>query len=437
MSEPGAAQPKIDRLFVLGLDGVPHSFLARGIASGLLPRLAALVARGRLAKIHSEIPAVSSVAWASFATGADPATHGIFGFVDRRAETGEIFIPTARNRRAPMIWQRLNDTGRPAVAINVPSSFPPDRILGCVISDFLCPTVERACPRGDIVLELKEMNYVIDVDAALGRAEDKRPFLAALHDALAKRRTLALRLLDREAWDYFQLHIMETDRINHFLWDAYEDPAHPLHEDFLGFYREVDALAGEMIERVGKRARWLVLSDHGFARAQFEVNVNALLRDLGFLRYAPGGDPMSLEPVDPTSAAFSLLPGRVYINLAGRERRGSVAPHRREALMAEVADALGGVRHPETREPVFAAILQSAEVYSGPLLEQACDLIALPWEGIDPRAGFREEGSPFKAASMPGIHTYDDAFAIDDGGVLRGDEPGIREVGARVAEVLL
>jgi len=422
------------RLFVLGLDGVPHSFLERGIASGHLPRLAELARRAGLKKIVSELPAVSSVAWTSFVTGADPATHGIFGFVDRIAATGEMFIPTARDRRTAPIWQRLSDQGRPAVAINVPGAYPPDAIRGCVVAGFLCPGLDRATHRPDVARRLEEMHYVIDVDATRGRAEDKAPFLAALRDALAKRRDLALWLLDREPWDFFQLHVMETDRINHFLWDAHDDPAHPHHRAFHDFYREVDALAGELIARVEGESRWMILSDHGFTRARGEVNVNALLRDAGLLRYSPA-DAMNLDAIEVSSKAFSLLPGRVYINLAGREKRGSVAKEEYESVVRDVARLLAESRHPETGETVFDAVYRARDVYSGPLLGQACDLIAVGRDGLDLRAGFRG-GEAFAPASLAGIHTYGDAFVIADE-VLSGGEATIRDVGRRIGEVFL
>ena len=423
-----------NRLFILGLDGVPHSFVARGMASGDLPCLAALAKQSPPRKIKSELPAVSSVAWTSFVTGVDPATHGIFGFVDRVAETGAIYIPTARDRRAPALWQRLSERGRAAISINVPGAYPPDDIRGCVVSGFLCPGLDRATTRPDIARKLAEMNYVVDVDAAQGRDPDKTSFLAALRVALAKRRELAQWLLDREPWDYFLLHIMETDRINHFLWDAHEDPGHPLHEAFREFYREVDALAGELIARVAGQARWMILSDHGFCRARTEVNVNALLRDMGFLAYHPA-DAMNLDPVESASKAFSLLPGRIYINLSGRERRGSVARGEYEAVMADLERALMEVHDPATGEAVFSAVHRTRDVYSGPLLPQACDLMVVPREGYDLRAGFRSARA-FAPASMIGVHTYDDAFVMDNG-VLRGDELSIRDVGRRVGEVLL
>lgn len=423
------------RVFVLGLDGVPHSFLQRGIESGQFPCLRALAERAGMKKIRSELPTVSSVAWTSFITGTNPATHGVLGFVDRVAETGELFIPTGRNRRAPAIWKRLSDQGRSAIAINVPASYPPEQIQGCVIAGFLCPALKKVTPRSDVAQKLKEIDYVIDVEAALGRQADKQPFLDQLRKALDRRRELAHWLLDHEPWDYFQLHIMETDRINHFLWDAMEDPNHPDHKAFFEFYRAVDSLAGELIERVSGDARWLVLSDHGFCRARHEVNVNALLRDFGFLKYR-NVEGMTLDPIEPESKAFSLLPGRIYVNLKGREAKGTVPPSDYEFVVKDVASALESATHPESGERLFTDVCATRDIYEGPLLDIACDLIAVPRDGIDLRAGFRAEGSPFGSPSIPGIHTYDDAFVIADGG-LAGDEDSIRDVGRRVGEVLL
>ena len=196
----------------------------------------------------------------------------------------------------------------------------------------------------------------------------------------------------------------------------------------------MDALAGELIARVGDDSRWMILSDHGFARVRGEVNVNALLRDAGLLRYSPA-DAMNLDPIEVSSKVFSLLPGRIYINLAGREKRGCVAQEDYESVVRDVAQVLTESRHPETGEALFAAVHRTRDVYSGPLLPQACDLIAIGREGLDLRAGFRA-GETFAPASHAGIHTYGDAFVIADE-ILSGDEATIRDVGRRIGDVLL
>ena len=74
------------RVFVISLDGVPHSFLARHIPEGAFPNLARLFADGDLRRMATVQPPVSSVVWASYATGMNPGRHGVYGLVERRPE---------------------------------------------------------------------------------------------------------------------------------------------------------------------------------------------------------------------------------------------------------------------------------------------------------------------------------------------------------------
>ena len=92
------------RLVVLGLDGIPHSHLTRLMDDGVLPHFRKLAQGGFLRRIESVFPTVSSCAWTSFMTGLDPGGHNIYGFVDRKPESWEIYIPTARHRTGEAIW---------------------------------------------------------------------------------------------------------------------------------------------------------------------------------------------------------------------------------------------------------------------------------------------------------------------------------------------
>src|SRR5436190_21333015 len=88
------------RVFVLGIDGVPHSLLTTLSASGKLPYLSKLFAAGTLRPMLSVLPPISSVAWASFMTGTNPGRHNIYGFIDRVPSEWETYIPSSQNMRA-------------------------------------------------------------------------------------------------------------------------------------------------------------------------------------------------------------------------------------------------------------------------------------------------------------------------------------------------
>src|SRR5438309_1424267 len=131
------------RLFILGLDGSPLPLLRRLMHAGDLPNLARVFEQGAAVEMNSSLPDVSAVAWTSINTGKNPAKHGIYGFVERKPGTSNIEVMTSTHVRAKTMWEMVSDAGRRAVAINVPLSYPPQRINGVVISDFLAPALDK------------------------------------------------------------------------------------------------------------------------------------------------------------------------------------------------------------------------------------------------------------------------------------------------------
>src|SRR5579872_4578909 len=152
------------RLFLLGLDGSPLPLLRRLMAAGDLPNLARVFERGTSVEMDSSLPDVSAVAWTSINTGKNPAKHGIYGFVDRKPGTNAMEIMTANHVRAKTIWELVSDAGRRAIAINVPLSFPPQRINGVVISDFLATSLQKAVYPTTLLPYLEGIGYRIDTD---------------------------------------------------------------------------------------------------------------------------------------------------------------------------------------------------------------------------------------------------------------------------------
>jgi len=97
---------------VVGLDGTPFSFLNDEIESGNLPNIAALASGGVFSRMESEIPTISSVAWASFMTGKNPGEHGIYGFTGRKPGSYELYFPNYSHLKAEPFWDLLSGEGR-------------------------------------------------------------------------------------------------------------------------------------------------------------------------------------------------------------------------------------------------------------------------------------------------------------------------------------
>ena len=306
----GIWKTKKKKVVVVGLDGVPHSFIQKMLQRGELPNFRSLLAEGSMTKMRSTIPCVSSVAWSSYMTGRNPGKHNIYGFVDRDPKSLDIYIPTSKNMGCQTLWESLGQQGKRVLVINVPLTYPPRPVNGIVIGCFLCINIDKVSYPREISQTLKRMGYRIDADARQAR-KNEAAFLEDLHETLRKRVEIGLHLYEKEEWDFFQLHLMETDRMNHFFWDGWAEESSPHRDVFFSFYREVDKALGEIVRKVDPESEFIVLSDHGFCSIQKEVNLNCWLREKGWLKFE-GEASQDLKAIHPSSRAYSLLPGRIY-----------------------------------------------------------------------------------------------------------------------------
>jgi predicted AlkP superfamily phosphohydrolase/phosphomutase len=416
------------RVLVIGLDGVPFSLLRGLLAEGKLPHLAELVKSGSFKRMNSVHPCVSSVAWATYMTGKNPGKHNIYGFVDRFPESMEVFIPTSRDMAGKTLWEILSQAGKRVIVINVPVTFPPREVNGILISGFLCPTIDKISHPREVAGVLKEMGYRIDVDAWQARRDLDR-FLEDLHLTLDKRVEAMFHFLEGEKWDFFQLHIMETDRLNHFLYGLWEEGNPQYAPEFIKYYQKIDDFLGRIGAWLDGDTRFIVLSDHGFCGMKKEVYLNHWLQREGWLKFQ-GEAPKSVKDIHQDTKVYSLIPGRIYVNLAGRESSGSVGfPDEYERVREEVGEALLGMSDPESGERIIEKVIKREDLYHGPHYNEAPDLVAIPRNGYDLKGNLDKKELTYKGP-LVGMHTYDDAFLyVRDLEVRRGDNQfGVMDV---------
>ncbi len=393
-------------MVVIGLDGVPFSFLKRLVDNGQMPNFKKLIGGGELKRMNSVLPTISSVAWSSFMTGSDAAGHNIFGFVDRKPNPFKLFIPTARQRKGSALWDELGELGKRSVVMNIPVTYPPAEIEGIMVSGFLATDLKKAAYPREIVSELEEMDYIIDVDTWTAR-DSKDNFMEELHQALEIRFKTLFKFLEEKEWDYFHCHIMETDRINHFFWADMEE-GHPQYQSaFYEFYGKIDSYLGRLLEKIDDETELMILSDHGFCRIKNEVQLNYWLEEEGYLEYN-NKDAESVQEMAAATRAYSLLPGRIYINREGREEEGRVSAGEYFELREEIKDKLIGLKD-KTGARIIRDVFFREEIYNGPYLEQAADIIAVPYDGFDLKGAARSDRFLDKGF-IQGMHTYDDAF---------------------------
>ncbi|HJN18350.1 MAG TPA: alkaline phosphatase family protein [Armatimonadota bacterium] len=418
------------RLAVLGLDGVPHSFLVNQVSQGNLPNIAEILEQGTLRRIDSVYPTVSCVAWASFMTGLRPGSHGIYGFTDRDPGTYDISFPNADDLNGQPLWHAAAEAGRPSTVINVPMTHPPTLLQGLTtVAGFLAPRLQGATSPASLSSRLRGVGYRIDVDAGLA-AEDVDAFLADASETLQARKRAA-HLLMRDEWDLFVCHFMTTDRINHFLWADGEEQTAP---GLVAFYQELDAVVGEIVDGLAPDDNLMILSDHGFHAVKAEVHLNACLREAGWLEVDRSLG-KGLASIAESTRAFSMTPGRLYLNMEGREPRGSVARRDYDSALDELAEFLLDLKDPQDGTAIMENAYRGSELFTGDASQRAPDLLAIPKDGYDLKASFA--GPAFRGpAALTGMHSYEDALVYVRGMDLSSREASIVDAAPTAMELL-
>jgi predicted AlkP superfamily phosphohydrolase/phosphomutase len=159
----GFRHARIRKLIFLGLDGLDPNLTERFLAQGKLPNLARLRDQGSFRRLRTTYPALSPVAWSTFATGVNPAKHNIFDFLNRNMKTyvpelssarvsnprrvlklGRLRIPLSppqveMRRKSQPFWKLLGAQNIGSTIIRVPVTFPPDKFNGRLLSAMSTP----------------------------------------------------------------------------------------------------------------------------------------------------------------------------------------------------------------------------------------------------------------------------------------------------------
>jgi predicted AlkP superfamily phosphohydrolase/phosphomutase len=388
------------KVLVIGLDGVPFRIIKNFIKMDVTPFLGQLSEQGMMREMRSTIPPVSSVAWTTLITGVNPGKHGIYGFMERKPDSYDIYFTNSTHIKAPTIWDILGEHGKRTIAVNIPQTYPARPLNGMLISGFVALDLEKGVYPPSLYPQLKEMDYRIDVDYREA-AEKKDEFFKDLFYTLDKRGDAILHLLKKKEWDLFIATFTGTDRLHHYFWHDFVDSGSAYHQRFLDYYRALDRIIKKIVTAAGKEVRLLITADHGFTLIEQELYPNTWLKQKGYLRLRRE-PPESIKDIDPSSRAFILDPGRVYINLQGRMPQGCVAPEDYEPLRRELTEGFLGIAG-------IDRVFRKEDLYSGDYAGQAPDLVLLSNSRYDIKGSLGRQHLTGKE-KFSGMHTYHDAL---------------------------
>lgn len=478
------------RLFLLGLDGATFRLLEPWMARGDLPHLRQIMESGVHGPLESTYPPLTAPAWASFMTGKLPGNHGLFEFFRRDRNSYELQLNSRHDIDGRTLWRILSDAGRKVGVIGVPLTWPPEQVNGFIVTGLLTPR------QSDVVFthpaELGE-----ELHAALGGyrlqhtekylQDDPSRLIREEFAILDNKVDAALHLLRTREWDFFMLHILGTDVLQHAFWH-WMDPEHPQYaperaQEFgdviLDYYRRLDQRLPELLALVPEDSYLAVMSDHGFGPLRKYINFNTWLLQEGFLhikrtlwsqlrylafrlgynyrlawevgsrigvvrwviRLGRGTQDhlqrrlfLSLADVDwSRTKAYSVGNfGQIHVNLKGREPQGCVEPGEEyETVVRELQAALGELKDPDAEQPVVGPVWLGREIWQGQYADQAPDLFFFTKDYQYKAMGLSDFGSNQVFEELYGTHAH---HHMDGVFMLRG--PGVRR-GARIEDARL
>jgi predicted AlkP superfamily phosphohydrolase/phosphomutase len=471
---------KPKKIMIIGLDGVPLEIIQRWADGGHLPTLQRLISTGAVGHLRSTVPPTSGPSWSSFVTGMNPGKTGIYDFLYRRAGSYQFPPVNASLRHGTTMWRYLSDAGYRVGVLNLPMSYPVEKVNGFMISGWMTPyTASDYLYPPELAEELEREVGPYRIYPTETFAEGRKDsFLKASYDLLEMLTRAAVYLAESRPWDVFLTVFFDTDRFLHQMWH-YLEQDHPWRTDtedrewvVRDYFRAVDKSIERLLHCTDEDTLVLVLSDHGMGRADNFIVLNNWLLETGLLHLKR--DPwtrlkefafhrgftlrnvhqiadrlrlatqaeyvagyfvdhllklafLSFLDVDwkrSQAYSFGRHLGSIYVNVKGREPQGIVEPGAQyEAVRDEIIRLAAEFRDPRTGKLLIGQVLRREEVFSGPCVDEAPDLILRPKEPSDIFFGLADFGHRDTVSAVyrySGMHRDEGMLIVNGPGARRG-----------------
>lgn len=431
----------VPKAVVIGLDAATWTLIRPWMAEGSMPNLARLMKAGVSGTLESILPPITPPAWTSFMTGKNPGKHGIFHFVETEHGGYAMNYANATSRRSPTVWKLLNDAGYTVGTMNIPFTYPPEKLNGFQISGMDTPSesspfIHPPELREELIKHLGEIQLDLRFLGAMTTDERRDQVLAEMEQMDRQWAKAALYLLENHPQDVMMFVFMSIDTVQHYFWQ-HMDKNHFIHDPKLApkfgdairkVYERLDAAAGQIIDRLPAETAVFVVSDHGGGPVvDRTIYLNRYLAQLGLLHYKPkatgglstipkkvlrfGFDllrgtltsrqksrlsmlfPKLVQKTEMAYSAFTSIdwsrtkaycsevlasPPSIWINLKGLKPQGIVDPEDYDAVVSLIIQKLAELKDPRNGKPVINRVYRRDEIFHGPFAHEGADLI-LDW----------------------------------------------------------
>ncbi len=257
------------KVVVVGLDGATWDPILPYVHKGELPGYAHFWNNGLHGPLFSTIPYLTQPAWKSYSIGKNPGKTGVFHWSKIDWAEFRFRLLNSTNFHGDDYWDILSEKGHRVSIIDMPSTFPPDKVNGVMISgmnhgegNWTYPeefekTIPSWFPKDGIHLFRKNQDPDVTMDGIEAEIKSRFDMAEMLWDA-----------------DLVHLSVEMNDHVSHFMWND----EHIMFRN----YRAND----EGLQRVLKRNKdgyTFLMSDHGMGPIEDEFYSNEFLAREGFL----------------------------------------------------------------------------------------------------------------------------------------------------------
>ncbi|MFC1598230.1 alkaline phosphatase family protein [Patescibacteria group bacterium] len=414
----------MNKLIFIGIDGATWDLIKPWAEAGDLPAFKKILDEGTTGICKSTNPPLTSPGWPAFFTGKNPGKHGVYDFVEPHGDR----ISNGRMVRTKTLWEILSDNGKKSIVINVPLTFPPRKIDGVIITDMMAAPGEIFTYPDELTEKLNARDYKIDSLFEQPKEKPKAEAIEIINSIEQDHFDVFKGLMQEHDWDFAMLAITGTDRLQHYFWDD--------KEVLRDHYKIIDSMLAELFELYGDQASFGLISDHGFCTKKLQLDLNFWLEQNGYLMWKKddsneaqqswqeqkyskqkkSGLKSQLKRLGLTHETIQRSPllkklskkvprhlrkklgakleqttrvqdwekttafiptgivRGINVNLAGRDKHGTVSQDDYETVREDLIEKLSQLQTP-AGTPVFKKVLKREEVYSGPYLEEAYDIM--------------------------------------------------------------
>ncbi|KYK27619.1 hypothetical protein AYK20_02510 [Thermoplasmatales archaeon SG8-52-1] len=262
-------------MLVIGIDGACWPLIIKMIDAGELPNIKNLRENGVWGDMKSCIPPITYPAWKCYSTGKNPGKLGVFWWEYLDIENKKSIIPDSRSFDSKEIWDYLNDKDITTGIIGMPTTYPPKKVKGFMISggpdvgekDFTYPkSIEKEVKDKygyfpnffDKIIQINEENKQKVADICLKQIDSNFKTSVGLYE--------------KEKPDFLQVCTYTINGpLQHFFYD--DEPTKKA-------WRVVDSYIGLLKD---KFQYVIIHSDHGTSPMKKQFFINAWFKKEGYL----------------------------------------------------------------------------------------------------------------------------------------------------------